>query len=76
MKKMIIAMPKRAALFRLILALLLAGAGLSVNADFDDGLAAYKKRDYATALREWQPLAEQGYAKAQGGLGVMYRKRN
>ena len=28
--------------------------------------------DYATALRELQPLAEQGHAPAQSGLGMMY----
>ena len=35
-------------------------------------LAAYNKKDYETALREWRPLAEQGYANAQYNLGVMY----
>ncbi len=29
--------------------------------------------DYATALKEWRPLAEQGEARAQTNLGVMYR---
>ena len=33
---------------------------------------AYKKGDYATALREWEPLANQGDADAQFSLGVMY----
>ena len=59
-------------IYRLILAVLLGGVGLSANADFDEGLAAYKKGDYATALREWQPLAEQGHARAQYNLGWMY----
>ncbi len=27
------------------------------SADFEAGLTAYKKADYATALREWTPLA-------------------
>ena len=35
-------------------------------------MAAYQRGDYATALREWRPLAEQGYADAQFNLGVMY----
>ena len=61
-------------IFRLILALLLGGVGLSANADFDEGAAAYSTGDYATALREWQPLAEQGDAVAQFYLGLMYRK--
>ncbi len=41
-------------------------------ADFDDGLAAYNRGDYATALREWRPLAEQGHAAAQFKLGFMH----
>ena len=41
-------------------------------AGFDEGLAAYRRGDYATALREWRPLAEQGDADAQYNLGVMY----
>ena len=41
-------------------------------ADFDDGLAAYERRDYATALREFKHLAEQGDARAQARLGNMY----
>ncbi len=42
------------------------------SADFEAGVTAYKKADYATALREWTPLAEQGDASAQFGLGLMY----
>ncbi len=37
-------------------------------------MAAYQRGDYATALREWRPLAEQGNTEAQYGLGVMYDK--
>ena len=44
----------------------------SWSADFDKGLAAYERGDYATALREWHPLAEQGDAGAQFNLGAMY----
>ena len=40
--------------------------------DFQKGLDAYNRTDYATALREWKPLAKQGHAKAQYNLGVMY----
>src|SRR5438034_5667631 len=42
------------------------------EADFQKGLAAYKAGDFATALKEWRPLAEQGLAKAQHNLGVIY----
>ena len=44
------------------------------GADFDKGVAAYESGDYATALKEWTPFAEQGYANAQYNLGVMYDK--
>ncbi len=41
-------------------------------ADFEAGADAYEKGDYATALKEWRLLAEQGDAGAQVMLGVMY----
>ncbi len=43
------------------------------EADLSAGFAAYRRGDYATALSEWRPLAEQGHAKAQNNLGLMYR---
>ena len=41
-------------------------------ADFKAGESAYHRGDYATALREWQPLAKQGHAAAQYNLGLLY----
>jgi hypothetical protein len=38
----------------------------------DKGLAAHRRGDYDTAFRELLPLAEQGVAEAQLGVGVMY----
>jgi TPR repeat protein len=38
----------------------------------EDGIAAYDRRDYATALRLLRPLANQGDAVAQDYLGQMY----
>ena len=58
----------------LTLAVLLGSAGVSESADFHKGLTAHESAYYATALREWEPLAEQGDADAQNNLGVMYRK--
>ena len=55
-----------------VVALMLTPA-LSVAQDFDVGLAAAEAGDFATALREWTPLAEQGNAAAQYNLGQMYR---
>jgi uncharacterized protein len=56
-----------------IIALVLAfNAGSILAQDFQKGVAAYHSGDYATALREWRPLAEQGDASAQTNLGLMY----
>ena len=55
----------------LILITLLIAALVSA-ADFQKGLAAGNRGDYATALREWRPLAKQGHAAAQFNLGLMY----
>jgi hypothetical protein len=59
----------------LIIGLLLTASGGNVNADrLEDGIAAYQRGDFATALRLFQPLAEQGDASAQSNLGVMYEQ--
>jgi len=42
------------------------------RADYKAGKDAYDRGDYATALREWRPLAEQGYTAAQFNLGQLY----
>ena len=44
------------------------------SADFEKGRDAYIKGDYATALNEWRPLAEQGMPRAQYNLGAMYQE--
>jgi len=41
---------------------------------WEDGMAAYNRGDYVPALRLFRPLAEQGNAKAQKVLGIMFRK--
>jgi len=45
----------------------------SYSADFNKGLTAAQNGDFATALKEWKPLAEKGDAVAQYNLGQMYR---
>ena len=40
--------------------------------DFDKGMTAAIIGDFATALKEWKPLAEQGDASAQYSLALMY----
>jgi uncharacterized protein len=39
---------------------------------FEDGAAAFQKADYATALAQWQPLAQQGDLQAQFNLGILH----
>jgi hypothetical protein len=41
-------------------------------ADFQAGMEATTRGDYATALREWRPLAEKGSTSAQYNLGLMH----
>ncbi len=60
---------KRVTAFVVLLVILSAPAW----AGLDEGIAAYKRGDYATAVREWRPLAEQGDAVAQYYLGNLYR---
>lgn len=48
------------------------GLASSLGADFATGLSAYEKGDYATALKEWEPLARDGGAAAQYNVGLLY----
>ena len=56
----------------LAVALLIGNVGTSWSSDLLKGLEAYVSRDYATALQEFTPLAEQGEPGAQFFLGGMY----
>jgi uncharacterized protein len=58
--------------FPVALVLSIVCLAASAWADFKAGVDAYQRGDYATALREWQPLAEQGQALAQYNLGLLY----
>jgi len=62
--------------FRFPIALVLSFVCFAVPvwADFQAGMDANNRGDYATALREWRLLAEQGDALAQYNLGMLYRK--
>jgi uncharacterized protein len=46
----------------------------AVSGDYQKGYTAYNSGDYATALREFKPLAEKGYSHAQFSLGQLYRR--
>ena len=52
---------------------LLGGFGAGAG-PWEDGMAGYNRGDYVPAIRLFRPLAEQGNAKAQNVLGVMYRR--
>ena len=52
------------------MSLLLAATAWS--GDYETGFEAYEVGEYATALAEWQPLAEEGDANSQYGLGLLY----
>lgn len=55
--------------FCLVLATAHAWAG-----PFEDGLAAFDQQQFATALKLWLPLAQQGHRAAQFNVGVLYEK--
>jgi hypothetical protein len=55
--------------------ILLCASLITVQAsagDIEDAGVAYNRKDYSTALSLWRPLAEQGNAEAQRGLGILY----
>ena len=52
--------------------LMLSSSHAAIADDLEDGVAAYVKQDFATALRLWTPLAEQGNVEAELQLGQMY----
>jgi TPR repeat protein len=56
----------------MVLASLLGSGGAVWAQDFYKGSDAYISGDYATALKEFRPLADQGDAVAQNKLGLMY----
>lgn len=56
----------------LVVALLLITPAQLAAQNFYQGMEAYKQADYATALREWEPLAVRGDEVAQYNMGVLY----
>ncbi len=55
-----------------ILAIALSFASISALADYDEGLRAYRIRDYTTAIREFKIAGERGNTEAQYYLGNMF----
>ncbi len=56
----------------LLAASLLLFSALAIAGDAQKGWQAYNNLDYATALTEWQELADSGDAKAAFGMGMLY----
>ena len=52
--------------------MLLVATSVLAQSGFDKGASAYKRGDFETALTVFRPLAENGDAKAQSILGLMY----
>ena len=57
------------------ISLALGSLGVGWSGDLQKGLYDYQKGDYAAALKEWTPLAEEGDKEAQYFLGFMYEDR-
>ena len=58
----------------MMLAAQILGSAVAVAGPWEDGMAAYNRGDYVPAVKVFRAMAEQGNAKAQGVLGVMYRR--
>jgi TPR repeat protein len=56
----------------LTLAVFLGSGGVGYAQDLQKGLEAYQQGDYATAVAWFRKSAEQGVARAQFTLGLMY----
>lgn len=63
----------RAVLLAAICIVFILSAASTVSADFDEGKAAFGRGDYATALREFRPLAAAGHLLSQVYLGYIYK---
>jgi TPR repeat protein len=53
---------------------LVMGSSGAVAGPWEDGMAAYNRGDYVPAIKVFRAMAEQGNARAQSVLGVMYRR--
>jgi len=58
--------------FLVILGLMLGLSTTAVAGPFEDAEMAYQSKDYATALKLFQPLADQGDTNAQRRIGTLY----
>ena len=59
---------------QILVLVLAAGSGIA-RAGFDEGLRAYRAGNFATALKQWGPLARKGDARVQYYLGAHVPER-
>ena len=58
----------------LVVFLVVACATGAAADSYEDAVSAYDRGDYIRAGQLLRPLAEQGHARAQGNLGLIYAK--
>ena len=58
----------------LIISIACGSFSVSLSDDFQTGMEAYKRGDFANAIKEWILLGEDGDEKAQYFLGLIYCK--
>ena len=56
----------------LLAGMLLTACGKAPQQAFQDGLEAYNKGDFKTAMENWKPIADSGDAGAQTNVGLLY----
>jgi uncharacterized protein len=59
---------------RLIPILLMFSTIVGCSSEFNDGMDAFKRKDYKVAFKKWKPLAEEGHDDAQYKIGKLYRE--
>jgi TPR repeat protein len=59
---------------RLLIVIALVFAHTAWCGDFEDGMAAYERKDYATAFPKFLSSAQQGNAAARALVGLMYHE--
>jgi hypothetical protein len=67
-------MKKRMVVAGLVVAAQILGIAGAAAGPWEDGMASYNSGDYMPAIRLFRPLAEQGNARAQHLIGVMYHR--
>lgn len=60
--------------FSFVTILLALAAAPAFAQDFNDGVDAFQKGDYETAIKNWMPLAHKGNAEAQRNVGIMFQQ--